>query len=233
MVGEKAFRRRMIVLALIPVAMMIAGSLLLLTGRPDGAESVAAPRSGIDGEAAAPASPAGDLPGPGSVRYPNDETGAAAAAVDYASAPQDWLYLDDDQIAAAVAEIASPSAVGRLTDEVLADVGAARTGLGASPGRVWWLVRPLAWRVEQVSVSEATVAVWVVTVLSAQEVAAPQAEWVTVTVELAWIDGTWRVDAVRDTPGPTPMVGPDDEPWQALHFDEALDGFTRIDGSSQ
>ena len=50
---------------------------------------------------------------------------------------------------------------------------------------------------------------WTVTVLSAEDVAAPQSEWITVTIDLAWVDGDWRVDAVRDTPGPTPMSGPE------------------------
>ena len=66
--------------------------------------------------------------------------------------------------------------------------------------------------------------------LSAEGVAAPQTEWVTVTVDLAWVDGDWRVDAVRDTPGPTPQTGPKDQPWDAGPFDESLAGFTRMDG---
>ncbi|MDZ7734498.1 MAG: hypothetical protein U5R31_16745 [Acidimicrobiia bacterium] len=105
------------------------------------------------------------------------------------------------------------------------------TGSASRRAGVWWLVRPLAWRVETFSPSGATVAVWrAVTVLSAQEVAAPQAEWVTVTIDLAWVEGDWRVDAVRDTAGPTPQTGPNDQPWDAVPFDEALEGFTRIDG---
>jgi hypothetical protein len=110
------------------------------------------------------------------------------------------------------------------------DVSTAREQLDASPGRVWWLVRPLAWRVDRFVADEARVSVWVVTILSAAEVAAPQAEYGTVTIDVAWVDGDWRVDAVRDTPGPTPMTGPHDQPWDAVPFDEALDGFTRMDG---
>jgi hypothetical protein len=109
---------------------------------------------------------------------------------------------------------------------------------------VWWLVRPLAWRVESFATDQARVAVWVVTILSAAEVAAPQAEYATITLDLAWVngdpgdddrdgdrqEGDWRVDAVRDTPGPTPMTGPHDQPWDSVPFDEALAGFTRMDG---
>jgi hypothetical protein len=117
-----------------------------------------------------------------------------------------------------------------MADEIVLDVSTARDQLDASPGPVWWLVRPLAWRVDRFVADEARVSVWVVTILSAAEVAAPQAEYGTVTMDLAWVDGDWRVDAVRDTPGPTPMTGPHDQPWDAVPFDEALDGFTRMDG---
>jgi hypothetical protein len=164
------------------------------------------------------------------VGFARDETGVVAAAVSYATAPQRWLYFSDEEIRVAVVEIATPVAAPRLADEIVLDVSTARDQLDASPGPVWWLVRPLAWRVDRFVADEARVSVWVVTILSAAEVAAPQAEYGTVTMDLAWVDGDWRVDAVRDTPGPTPMTGPHDQPWDAVPFDEALDGFTRMDG---
>jgi hypothetical protein len=179
------------------------------------------------------------------VGFSHDEPGAVAAAVAYATAAQRWLYFSDEEIRAAVAEIATPVAAPRMADDVDRDVSMAREQLDASPGRVWWLVRPLAWRVDSFATDQARVAVWVVTILSATEVAAPQAEYATVTLDLAWVDGDgnhdgdddrkggdWRVDAVRDTPGPTPMTGPQDQPWDAVPFDEALDGFTRMDGEA-
>ena len=63
-------------------------------------------------------------------------------------------------------------------------------------------------------------------------VAAPQSEYLTATLDLSWVDGDWRGDGVRDTPGPTPITGPHDQPWDAEPFDNALDGFTRMDGES-
>lgn len=160
--------------------------------------------------------------------FAHDGAGAAEAAIAYAGASQGWLYLTDEEIRAAVADVATPEAGQRLAEDVVVDVYAARARLGTSPGRVWWLVRPLAWNVERYTADEARVSVWTVTVLSAAEVAAPQTEWMTVAIDLAWVDGDWRVDAVRSTPGPTPMTGPNDQPWDAEPFDHALDGFTRI-----
>jgi hypothetical protein len=164
------------------------------------------------------------------VGFTADQDGAVAAAVSYATASQRWLYFNDDEIRAAIAEIATPVAAPRMTDEIVLDVSTARQQLGASPGRIWWLVRPLAWRVEHHDADDARVSVWVITILSAAEVAAPQSEFMTVTLDLAWVDGDWRVDGVRDAPGPTPLSGPQDQPWDAVPFDDALDGFTRLDG---
>jgi hypothetical protein len=157
------------------------------------------------------------------------EDGAVAAAIAYATASQRWLYLTDDEITAAVTEIATPVAARRLAGDVVSEIRTARDQLGASPSRVWWLVRPLAWRLDHHSGDETRVAVWVVTVLSAAGVAAPQTEWMTVTIDLAWVDDNWRVDAVHDAPGPTPMTGPRDQPWDAEPFDDTLAGFTRMD----
>lgn len=161
--------------------------------------------------------------------FRRDEAGARAAAMTYACASQRWLYLSDAQVEATVAAVATPSAAPRLARDVVGEVRAAREALAASAGRVWWIVRPLAVKVASFDRDRARVEVWVVSVLSAADVALPQSDWTTVTVDLAWQEGDWRVDAVADRPGPTPMVGPKDQPWQPEPFDEALDGFERVD----
>jgi hypothetical protein len=138
--------------------------------------------------------------------------------------------MSDADIVAAVRETATPEAAGRLADEAVTEVVAARRELAESAGRVWWLVHPLAWRVETSAGDAATVAVWTMTLLSASDVALPQTEWVTVTLDLSLRDGAWLVNAVREVPGPTPMTGPRDRPWEPEPFDDALAGFTRLDG---
>lgn len=214
------------------VIALIAGLLLVALGAPHhSAESVgdnSAPPTltAVATNSAGPITQRAGLP----AGFTHDQNGATSAAIAYATASQRWLYFTDDQITAAVTAIATPSAAPRLSGDVVTDVRTARQRLGASPGRVWWLVRPLAWHVESYRADQATVAVWTVTVLSADKVAAPQCEWVTVTVDLVWVDGDWRVDAVRDTKGPTPVTGPSDQPWDAVPFDRALTGFTRMDG---
>ena len=158
------------------------------------------------------------------------QDGARAAALRAATASQQWLYLDDAHIAADVRAIATPQAAARLQAETVNEIGVARTSLADSTGRVWWIVRPLAWRVESAASEHTRVSVWTVTVLSAAGVAVPQADWMTVSVDLAWSGGRWLVDAIADEPGPTPAVGPRDKPWDAGALDQALAGFTRMDG---
>lgn len=227
---DMAPRRRLViaatalVLVIIVVAFTLGASGSSERRSPEPAnQSPAPPRS------TAPSGPTGEQGGM-AVGFSQDEPGAVAAAIAFATASQRWLYFTDDQIEAAVRTIASPAAADDLVATVVAEVSNAREQLGESPGRVWWLVRPLAWSVLDRSDDHASVEVWAVTVLSAAEVAAPQAEWRTFTVDLAWDEGDWKLDAVRSTAGPTPMVGPGDRPWDAIPFDGALDGFVRLDG---
>jgi hypothetical protein len=165
-------------------------------------------------------------------RLDRTEAGAALTAVALAAAPQRWLYLADDDVRSAVDEIAVEDSAQRLVDEVLGRIRPARDELLRSSGRVWWLVQPLAWRVDRFSTTAATVSVWFVTILSAVDVAIPQTAWRTGTFDLVWVDGAWRLAAMNDIPGPTPATGPDDDPWEAGAFDEALGGFTRLDRSA-
>jgi hypothetical protein len=207
-------RRRALVAGAV-AATIVVGVLFVAMGSPDQVSSASV--------AVDPPPSGGVVERTGrSAAFTPDRDGVATAAIAYATAAQRWLYLSDDEIKSAVAQIATPVASPRLSEEVVADVRAARARLADSPGRIWWLVRPMAWRVESFTSDEATVAVWIVTVLSAQEVAVPQSEWTTVTLQLAWEDSGWRVDAARDIPG--------DQPWDAVPFDETLAGFTRLDG---
>ncbi len=174
------------------------------------------------------------LPGRAASGNQRSEAGARAAAIAYATASQDWLYLSDEEIDRAVRAIATARAGPSLSRDTVADLGTAREALRRSTGRVWWLVRPLASRVERFEATGALVAVWTVTVLSAADVALPQAEWVRVAVDLAWVEGTWLVEDVMATPGPTPMSRGDERPWEPEHLDRALDGFERVaDGAGR
>ena len=153
---------------------------------------------------------------------------AVATALQLAAAPQQWLYLTDAELEAAVRAVAAPASATRLGADVVSEVRLVRDALRRSAGRIWWLVRPLAWRIEHFGGDRASVSVWTVSVLSASDVAVPQSDWVTSRYDLQWVDGRWLLTATRDEPGPTPQLGGRDEPWQPEPFDESLTGFTRV-----
>ncbi|HEY8544884.1 MAG TPA: hypothetical protein VIL36_07545 [Acidimicrobiales bacterium] len=216
-------RRRIVV-----VAGLVAAALLLV-----GAVLVRSSSSHNDG------GPSGDIAeNQGSADGASDdehsdsdqnEAGAVRAAIASVGAAQRWFYLSDDELVAAVSAITTEGARDRLVEQNLAAVRLARESFAMSSGRVWWVVRPLAWKVDEGAGGRFRVAVWTVTVLSAIGVAVPQSTWSTVHVDLEWVDGAWRVDDMADTPGPTPMTGPHDDPWNAEPFDTALEGFARLE----
>ncbi len=164
----------------------------------------------------------------GQALFARTPDGARAAALEYAAAPTRWLYLTDAQVRSAVLAVSTADAGPALAARTVAEIHGAREALRRTSGRVWWLVRPLAWRLDSYADVEARLSVWTVSVLSATGVAVPQSDWRTVTVTLRWESGGWRVAAVSDRPGPTPTVGGRDAPWQAVPFDTALDGFHRV-----
>lgn len=183
--------RRTAIIATVIVAALVAGVFLVRIGtnappteNPTQAPA-SAPRPTVPSGEAGPSGEVAGVP----VGFANDEPGAVAAAIAYATASQRWLYFTDEQIEAAIAEIATPTAAPRLADDVVRDVSMAREQLIASSGPIWWLVRPLAWRVDHFTDVDARVSVWTVTILSAAGVAAPQVEFLTVTLDLSWTDG--------------------------------------------
>lgn len=161
-----------------------------------------------------------------------DEPGAVAAALDLAARPQAWLYLSDEDLDDQVRAVASQASADVLVDEIVAEVSLAREALSHSSGRVWWMVRPLAWRVDRFAGSRAQVSVWTVSVLSAAAVAMPQSDWTTTTLDLEWDGNRWLLVSSRDVPGPTPQLGGGDGAWDPVPFDDALDGFQRVDAEA-
>lgn len=156
------------------------------------------------------------------------EDGARSAAIAYATASQDWLYLTDTEIDQSVRAIATRTAAATLAGQTVSAIGTARDGLAPASSAVWWLVRPLATKVERFDPATSRVVVWTVTVLAAAGVALPQADWQRVAVDLDWEGGRWRVAAVDTAPGPTPAPGSKDQSWQADAFTDALEGFARV-----
>lgn len=215
-----------LVVGVAAIALLLTGMLIRGLVTPSRAGDAAA-----DTATTAPAHaarPTSEASRDGEAAADRSRDGAVAAALRLAEGPQSWLYLADEDVVASVRQIAAAGSADRLADEILGEVRAVREALATSPGRVWWLVRPLAWRVDAFSNTRARVSVWTVSVLSAADVAMPQSEWVTTTLDLRWEAGSWRLAATSETPGPSPQLAGRDDPWEPEPFDDALDGFQRV-----
>lgn len=101
--------RRAVVLGVMAVVVMAVGAALV--GARGGGTSTSSPAShpsGVPVAADGAVPPAGHGPseviaGVG-VGFTQDEAGAVAAAVSYSTAPQSWLYLSDEDVAAGLAQ---------------------------------------------------------------------------------------------------------------------------------
>lgn len=216
-------RRAIVAVAVVALLVGLLAGAALTRGETSDTETT----SGHEQRVAAPAPSAGESSAVRG-RTASTEDGARSAAMAFASASQQWLYMTDQQIDDAIREIAAPEAADRISRETVAEIRVARDPLTESAGRIWWFVRPLATNVEFVDATSARVSVWVVTVLSAADVALPQADWLTLNLDLVRSDDRWLLESIEDQPGPTPMSGVRDEPWQPEPFDDALDGFERV-----
>ena len=153
-------------------------------------------------------------PGPGpremvegvGVGFSHDEAGAVAAAVSYTMAPQAWLYRSDEVVRASVEAVTVPAARADLVPGLVEDARLLRDELSEASGDVWFVVAPLATRVESYRDGPGHGAGVGHRVLSADGVAVPQAGWHTETFELAWVGGDWRIAGVEETEGPTPSA---------------------------
>lgn len=228
--------RRWAVLAGVALVALIAGAALRgSTSRP--------PPSGAPRPVAVPIGSAseGSPEGPGpretvdgvgvGAGFARSEAGAVAAAVSYAAAPQSWLYLSDEQVTASAQAVTLPSARDELVPRLVEDARLLRDELRKASGTVWFVVAPLATRVETYGETGATVRVWVVRVLSADGVAVPQSGWQTLTFALEWAEGDWRIAEVDETDGPTPQLEAGLRPWAADYLEAELTGFRRVGAS--
>lgn len=229
--GESGWRRWVALGVVVILAMVVGGVMAGTSQQPR-----PGPSTGRPGTGAAPAG--GQRPGAGpgpaevvdgvGVGFSHDEEGAVAAAMSYVTAPQAWLYLADEDVAASVAAVTTPEAGEELVDDLVSEARLLRGELAKASGTVWFVVSPLATRVEAYDERRATVRVWAVRVLSAEGVAVPQSGWHTVTFELAWHRGDWRIAGLTEAEGPTPQLEAGLQAWAPGYLADELEGFERV-----
>jgi hypothetical protein len=135
--------------------------------------------------------------------------GAATAATDYLSALSGPALLDRAAVSRTLAAIVSAGSRDELIGayQTAADRAREQLGVGdASSPSVVLRAASVGYRVDGFQPNAATVSVWRVGIVGSSASIPPRQSWRTETVSLVWEDGTWKIDAVRSSPGPTPPL---------------------------
>ncbi|MEX0664719.1 MAG: hypothetical protein WD598_08105 [Acidimicrobiia bacterium] len=159
-----------------------------------------------------------------------DGRGAVRAATIYVRAGQRIFELPASERAGALRGFAASSAadgyVAAQTRQLAELDGIAQRGQGP----LTWHVAVLATRIDAFTAHRARVEIWRLGVLSIEGLTAPIAEFTTVTYELVWEAGAWRIWSEAQVPGPSPMPHPEALPSTPKEWRTRLDGFDRYPG---
>lgn len=176
--------------------------------RPTVTVTVSAAEAGTGSSAEESAS----TPNPQPSGFARTPEGAVAAATAYVAALGGPAILDPAAVRTTITAIASAGSRDDLVRayELAAAQARERLGVGTSSDPVVVLrTAPVGYRVDGFHRRAATVSIWRVGIVGSGATVEPRQSWRTETVSLVWEDGTWKVDAVRSSPGPTPpLAGP-------------------------
>lgn len=139
----------------------------------------------------------------------HDAEGARAAALAAVSLTGDIAtagFITRSDIIDSIATADYGPALASLSSSQLVDLSVELGDVGVSPSELVWSEIPLTARVVSADDHRAVVEVWAVLVVGVPGVGAPRQAWRTVTVEVAWERGDWRIDGWDTQPGPTPAL---------------------------
>jgi hypothetical protein len=178
-----------------------------------------------------PVESGGDIPS----GFPRTEQGVESAAANYA------VVLGGDGMFRArtrhsiVEAVYVPDTVGRLQDDLdkaysasfLENLGLDAAGEPPEDTTFVSRVNPIGTRVTDFGGAAATVEVWCVGLIgvAGEDSTNPVTEtWFTITQELAWSDGDWKITSSEQQEGPTPIPG-DNRASSADEITEAVEGY--------
>lgn len=139
----------------------------------------------------------------------HDAEGARAAALAAVSLTGDIAtagFITRSDIIDSIATAGYGPTLASLSSSQLLDLSVELGDVGVSPSDLVWSEIPLTARIVTADDHRAVVAVWAVLVVGVPGVGAPRQAWRTVTVEVAWERGDWRVDGWDTQSGPTPAL---------------------------
>lgn len=145
------------------------------------------------------------------IEYPRTPEGSVAAATEYVAALGGPAILDPLAVRATVMQIASVASRESLAEayQSAAEQARARLGVSDATGPVVVRTTPVGYHVDGFHTDAATVSIWRVGIVGGGAATEARQSWRTETVSLVWEDDTWKIDALRSSPGPTPpLAGP-------------------------
>jgi len=160
--------------------------------------------------------------------FADSEAGAVAAAATFVTTGQALIDLDPLSAEEAVRQMAAEATADRQVAQTLAELERLRDVLRDGTGRITIRQSAVAAHVELFEAGRARVAVWNVSVLTREGIAAPQAGWRISTFDLIWERSDWRIAAETINPGPAPLLDDSVAPATSAQLVSALEGFTPV-----
>jgi hypothetical protein len=116
------------------------------------------------------------------------------------------LSLDPTAAEDVLRGIASRDSSEQFAQAQLAGFTQLRDAVGRGSGPTRLRVGVVATRVDAFSPDRTRVRLWRVAVLSRDGMTSPGAQWATVTYDLVWEQGDWKIWSETDIPGPDPAA---------------------------
>jgi hypothetical protein len=160
--------------------------------------------------------------------FAHSRRGAVTASVSYVGLGQAIYDMSPSDRAQALRTMAASSAANAYVAQETAVFDHMRAQASQGSGPLSWRMGVLATRVDAYAADRARVSLWRVGVASVDGLASPFEEWATVTYELEWDRGDWKVWSETVVPGPTPGQATNGMPSTPSEYAAALRGFDRF-----
>lgn len=150
--------------------------------------------------------------------------GARAAAVAYSTLGGTVLNLDPITLRRVASSISTSETAANRAQTLQESSDAVRQRLAGGNGPYATYQSPVLVRIDSFDDDQATVTLWLVSVVMRRDIAEPQSTWTTVTLTLDWERDDWRLASERSIDGPTPDQSVDEAPISVEEFEQRLEG---------
>jgi hypothetical protein len=163
------------------------------------------------------------------IGFAHTRSGALAAAVSYVQLGNVLLSGDTDSATTVLRRVSSRDAGSTFVDSELAAFAQLRDALARGSGPASLRVGVVATRMDAFASGRARVGLWRVAVLSRDGMTNPGEQWATVTYDLVWEEGDWKIWSESVVPGPAPSPT-DGQLATPQELDTSLAGFRLFAG---